>query len=80
MTTATIHIPERYKVSCEFCRVALDVRDRGVYQHTAGWVMNRSGGGGHGVSLPERQNRWAHRFCVEQAVKGHTQQTRMFGE
>lgn len=72
-------IPERYRMPCEFCRGPLDVRDRGVFQHTAGWVMNRAGGGGHGVSLPERANRWAHRWCVESAIKGTLHQRSMFG-
>jgi len=78
MTVVTT--PARYRMACEFCRQELDVRDSGVYQHTAGWVMNRQGGGGHGVSLPQRANRWAHRWCVEREVKGMTAQSRMFGD
>lgn len=73
-------IPYRYQGKCEFCGEVLDVRDHGVYQHTSGWVMNREGGGGHGVSLPERANRWGHRQCVEKAVKGTLAQARMFGD
>jgi hypothetical protein len=71
-------IPDRYRAACEFCGLDVDVRDTGVFQHTSGWVMNRAGGGGHGVSLPERANRWGHRQCVERAVKGATHQQRMF--
>ena len=71
-------IPARYRASCEFCGELLDVRDRGVYQHVAGWVMNRAGGGGHGVSLPERAHRWAHGLCVERASAGTLDQQRMF--
>lgn len=72
-------IPDQYRVACDFCGKDLDVRDRGVYQRTSGWVMNRAGGGGHGVSLPERALRWAHGLCVERAVRGQTHQQDMFG-
>ena len=71
-------IPDKYRATCEFCRHELDVRDRGIYQRTSGWVMNRAGGGGHGVSLPERETRWAHGLCVEKMIKGTFDQTRMF--
>lgn len=71
-------IPDRHRASCEFCGHELDVRDRGVYQFTSGWVMNRTGGGGHGVSLAERANRWAHGLCVERVTNGTLAQTRMF--
>jgi hypothetical protein len=71
-------IPERHRALCEFCKRELDVRDRGVFQFTAGWVMNRDGGGGHGISVPERANRWAHGLCVERVAKGTFGQTRMF--
>lgn len=74
-----MRIPDRYRAVCEFCKVELDVRDHGVFQRTSGWVMNRAGGGGHGVSLPERENRWAHRYCVESASKGLQGQSSMFG-
>jgi len=40
--------------------------------------MNRAGGGGHGVSLAERENRWAHGLCVERMSKGTFAQTSMF--
>jgi hypothetical protein len=73
-------IPARYCVACELCGRPLDVRDKGVYQHTRGWVMNRAGGGGHGVSLPERDPRWAHGRCVERAVAGTLAHVGMFGE
>ena len=73
-------IPVPYRVACEFCGFDLDVRDQGVHQHTSGWVMNRDGGGGHGVSLPERANRYAHRQCVERAIKGTTAQAALFGD
>ena len=72
-------IPDRYRAPCDFCRMDLDVRATGVYQYTSGWVMNRADGGGHGVSLPERANRWAHRLCVERAARGTLGQVSMFG-
>lgn len=71
-------IPEKFRALCEFCKKELDVRDKGVFQHTRGWVMNRRGGGAHGVSLAERENRWAHPLCVERASKGTLGQGRMF--
>jgi len=79
-TWETIQIPERYRARCEFCDKPLDVRDTGVFQRTSGWVMNRTGGGGHGVSLPEREPRWAHGMCVEKKTKGTLGQARMFGD
>ena len=69
-----IPIPTRFRSVCEFCNSDLDTRAAGVHQWTAGWVMQRAGGGGHGISLPERSNRWAHRYCVENAIRGTTQQ------
>ena len=71
-------IPERSRARCEFCGLDVDVRDRGVFQHTSGWVMNREGGGGHGVSLAERANRWAHGLCVERMSNGTFAQRQMF--
>lgn len=73
-------IPERCKATCEFCHGEFDIRDRGVYQYTKGWVMSREGGGGHSISLPEREPRWAHGLCVEYAVKGLAGQSPLFGE
>lgn len=72
--------PARYTALCEFCQSALDVRDTGVYQRTSGWVMNRAGGGGHGVSLPERENRWAHGVCITRQTKGTFGQAALFGD
>lgn len=71
-------IPERFRAECEFCHLELDVRQTGTHQWTAGWVMQREGGGGHGISLAERAPRWAHRYCVERAVRGFTQQQNLF--
>ena len=63
-------VPSRFVATCEYCEGRLDVREPGTYQYTCGWVMQRSGGGGHGVSLPERSNRWAHRLCIETKIRG----------
>jgi hypothetical protein len=71
-------IPAKYKVTCELGQHDLDVRDHGIYQYTQGWVLQRDGGGGHGVSLPERAHRYACRPCVEKAVRGTLNQTAMF--
>jgi hypothetical protein len=72
-------IPARFVGRCEFCSKDLDVRDRGVFQHTSGWVMNRDGGGGHGVSLAVRDQRWAHGLCVQRAAAGTINQGALFG-
>jgi hypothetical protein len=73
------NIPARFRGICAFCNRDLDTREPGVHQWTAGWVMNREGGGGHGISLPQRDNKWAHRHCVERAVKGQSRQGSLFG-
>lgn len=75
-------IPARYRTKCENqnCQRIIDIRvdDGSVCQFTSGWVMQRSGGGGHGVMMPKRENRWMHRECVERLVQGGDQQ-RLFG-
>lgn len=63
-------IPEKFRAMCVFCHRELDVRDHGIYQYTSGWVMNRAGGGGHGVSLPDRQPRWSCGSCIDQHIRG----------
>jgi len=73
------NIPDRFRATCEFCKIDLNTQALNVYQYTAGWVMQRAGGGGHGVSLPERANRWAHRHCVENVSRGREGQTSLFG-
>jgi len=73
-------IPLRFQANCEFCAGRygpVDTRAEGSHQFTCGWVMQREGGGGHGISLPQRHNRWAHRVCVEEAIKGHTNQAKL---
>ena len=71
-------IPSRYRGTCEFCNQPLDTRTEGVHQWTSGWVMVREGGGGHGISLPERANRWCHRYCLERVIKGWDKQESLF--
>lgn len=63
-------IPARYRAACEFCGGELNTQSDGVHQWTSGWVMQCEGGGGHGISLAVRANRWAHRHCVEAASHG----------
>jgi len=75
MTDQTI--PTRFVAVCEFCKGRygpVDTRADGTHQFTSGWVMQRTGGGGHGISLAKRDNRWAHRICVETEVRGNTEQ------
>ena len=64
-------IPSAFRAVCDFCKQDVDTREAGVHRWVAGWVMQRRGGGGHGISLPERANRWAHNYCVQRAVNGH---------
>ena len=71
-------VPGRFTAHCEFCNRELDTRQNGVHQWTCGWVMQRSGGGGHGISLAQRSNRWAHQQCIERRIRGQSQQPSMF--
>ena len=71
-------IPERFRARCQFCAQELDTRAEGTHQRISGWAMNRSGGGAHGVSLPARENLWAHRWCIDAKTRGTLQQTSMF--
>ena len=63
-------VPSWRVAKCNYCGDELDTRAEGTHQWTSGWVMMREGGGGHGISLPQRKNLWAHGYCVERAVKG----------
>jgi hypothetical protein len=67
---APMRIPTIYTRKCEICGDDLDSRAMGVFQWTAGWVMQREGGGGHGISLPERADRWAHGYCIDKKARG----------
>jgi hypothetical protein len=71
-------IPTRFVRACQFCGYDLDIRADGVHQRTTGWVKNRVGGGGHGVSLPQREDKWAHGYCVDSATHGTLGQGKMF--
>jgi hypothetical protein len=66
----TLNIPTRRKSVCKLCGQELDIEAPGVHQWVAGWVMNRTGGGGHGISLPKRENLWAHGHCIKRATQG----------
>jgi hypothetical protein len=70
--------PTRFLAKCDFCDSELDTRELGVCQWTSGWVRNREGGGGHGISLPLRADRWAHTYCVESAGRGQVGQYGLF--
>ena len=75
-----MQIPARFIAHCEFCKQELDTREIGVHQYTSGWVRQREGGGGHGISLPERANRWAHGYCVDGQIRGHPVRPTLFDE
>jgi hypothetical protein len=72
------YIPERFKRPCEFCGLPLNTEADGSHQYTSGWVKVRSAGGGHGISLPKRENRWAHGHCVDRASQGLAKQGRLW--
>lgn len=74
----TAPIPAAFRGVCELCGHDLDTRKPGIHQWTAGWVMQRTGGGGHGISCAVRESRWAHGGCVDSAARGFTNQTSMF--
>jgi hypothetical protein len=59
------------QILCELCKKPLRTDEVAVHQWTAGWVKQRSGGGGHGISLAERSPRWAHGYCVDRASAGY---------
>jgi len=73
-------IPANRHALCDLCGRDLDVDTPGVHQWTSGWVMRRDGGGGHGISLPERAPRWAHHACVDRAIRGTLTQSSLFGD
>lgn len=70
MSDERLRIPPAYAATCDLCRESLDTRSHGVHQWTAGWVMQRAGGGGHGISCAEREQRWAHGNCVRLKATG----------
>jgi len=74
-------IPPHLRAKCEFSPPDkphyLNISDDGVHQRVCGWVKNRSGGGGHGVSLPERQNKWVCQYCLERRIKGFEAQSEL---
>lgn len=73
----TDHIPSHLRAKCEICKEDLNVEADGVHQWTAGWVMNRSGGGGHAIACPKRENRWAHNGCVDRVRRGFVKQEQL---
>ncbi len=64
-------IPGHVRAQCELCGREVNTGVDGVYRWTAGWMMNRSGGGGHSLSLKQSENKWAHGKCVEDKVRGY---------
>jgi hypothetical protein len=64
--------PTRFRALCEKCNEPLDIREAGSHQFVSGWVKVREGGGGHGISLPERQHRWMHSWCVNELIREQT--------
>ena len=74
-------IPARFRTLCDICKdpnYPIDIRHFGIAQFTSGWVLQRPGGGGHAISLPKRENRWAHAGCIDKASRGLTGQQSMF--
>ena len=62
------------RATCEICKREIDVTEPGAHQWTAGWVMRRDSGGGHAVACAVRENRWAHRYCVDRLARGFIKQ------
>jgi len=75
-----MNIPASRQAPCEFCTRILDADAPGTYQWTSGWVMRRDDGGGHGISLPVRANRFACRSCIDRAIRGTLAQSSLFGD
>jgi len=57
-------------VACHFCAKQINVKLPGNYQFVSGWAKNRTGGGAHGISLPEKKPLFACGYCVERRSKG----------
>jgi hypothetical protein len=69
----------RHRIRCAYCqKVIEDPAAASVHRWTSGWVMQRTGGGGHAISLPRRSPYWAHRHCVEREAKGNSNQGLLF--
>jgi len=71
-------VPSYRLGKCAICGKEIDIDAEGTHQRTSGWVMKRSGGGGHAVSVPERENKWAHPWCVDKETRGHLTQQKLF--
>ncbi len=52
------------------CGVSVDPTAPGVAQYVSGWAVNRSEGGTHGLSAPQRHDRWLCRGCLEKVRHG----------
>lgn len=76
-TTLAQAVPARFLAKCRFCQHELDTRADGVHQFVCGWTPNRSGGGAHSIALPQRDNLWAHRHCIEREARGYGGQGKM---
>jgi len=63
-------IPTANRTSCALGGGTIDFDAFGVFQWTAGWVEKRPAGGGHGISTPARDPRWACGACVQRASDG----------
>lgn len=65
--------PTQLRAKCAFCTDEVNIRADGVFQFVSGWMANRGAGGGNAVALPERQQRWAHSWCIDSRKSGTTQ-------
>jgi hypothetical protein len=70
-------IPSARRAPCEFCSRDIDITADGTHQYTTGWVKVRSGGGGHAIALPDRENRWACDYCIRRKAGGYDKQGSM---
>lgn len=58
------------RVVCDMCGTVIDRMAPTTYEHLAGWARNRTGGGAHSVTLPERDGRFACGECIHKALHG----------
>jgi len=63
---------------CEFCKKYVDAMAYGTFRFVSGWEENRRAGGTHAISLPQRQDRFAHAHCIDKERRGLTNQGGLF--
>lgn len=57
-------------LTCPFCRNPVSPDQAGVYRLVTGWVEARRGGGANQIRLASAPKAFAHKFCIDRAVRG----------